>query len=171
MSLWQRIFSTEIDDSPLKDRSVLDLRIGDTVSHDLMDYLVVGQVTYCNNSGYTWTDYQLEGDGDTWLVFEKDLDLVAIYKPVDLDLTGKPPKEIKYQGMVYYLCEFGRTGITEVNGQKTDKGCSIKYWQYQDNTGGYVIYVEDCSGKLEMSCGYCIRPYELKLIRKLRAIH
>lgn len=171
MSVWKRIFSTETTDFQTKNPSVLNLSIGDTVSHDLIDYVVVGQVSYYDESGFTWTDYQLEGDGDTWLVFEKDLDLVAIYKPADLDLTGKPPKEINYEGMVYCLCEFGRAGITEVNGQTLIKGSPIKYWEYHDNTGGYVIYVEDRGGKLEISCGYCIRPHELRLIRKLRAIY
>ncbi len=172
MSVWQSMFSTAVNDSKTKDSSVLGLRISDIVSHDLMDYLVVGQCTYNNDSGSSWTDYQLEGDGDTWLVYEKDLDLVAIYKPADLDLNGKPPKEIKYQGIMYSLCDFGRAGITEVNGQAVNnRGSAIRYHQYHDKTGGYAIFVEDCDGKLEISCGYCIKPQEIRLIRKLRAIY
>lgn len=151
---------------------MLNLRIGDTVSHDLIDYLVVGHVTYYDDSGFTWTDYQLEGDGDTWLVFEKDRDLVAIYNPADLDLNGKCPAEIKYEGMVYSLCEFGRAGISAVNGEPVNnKESFINFWQYQNNTGSYLISVEECSGRLEVSHGYCIRPDEIRLIRKLRAIY
>lgn len=173
MSVWQKMFSTAISNSNTKNHSVLDLCIGDTVTHDLMDYLVVGQINYYDeDSGLTWIDYELEGDGYTWLVFEKDLDLVAIYKPADLDLSGKPPQEIKYQGLVYSLCESGRAEISMVNGEPADdKRGLIKYWQYQDRTGGYMLCLEDSGGKLKMSCGYCIRPDEIRLMRKLRAIY
>lgn len=172
MSIWQGIFSIQTDDSQTKNRSVLNLHIGDTVSHDLIDYLVVGQDTFRSDSGHTWTDYHLEGDGYTWLVFEKDLDVAAIYKPADLNLAGNPPQEIKYEGTVYGLCEFGSAGIKEVNGQSVNNlVSSIRYWQYEDNTGSYVIYVEERDGTREISCGYCIRPRELRLIRRLRAIY
>lgn len=46
MRVWHRMFSSALDDSWTRDRSVLNLRIGDTVCHDLIDYLVVRQVTY-----------------------------------------------------------------------------------------------------------------------------
>lgn len=97
---------------------------------------------------------------------------MAIYKPAELELTGRLPEEIKYQGTVYLLAESGRVGISEVNGTAVNNTeNSAKYWQYHDNSGGYVIYIENRGGKREISCGYCIKTHELRLIRKLRAIY
>jgi hypothetical protein len=168
MGIFDKIFGRKPDKSENKveKRNLLNMRVGDIVSYDLIDYTVVGLIKY-EDSGYTWTAYQLEGDGERiWLGVEQDDALEAgIYKPVKLDLGDKPPRKITYRDKVFYLDEAGSATIVAVEGQAgAVAGQRINYWEYEDESEDYALSVEMWGGDLEVSFGYYIHPRELSIM-------
>jgi len=147
-------------------RTLKNLRVGDIVSYDLVDYTVVGLIKY-EDSGYKWIAYQLEGEGERiWLAVEQDDTLeISIYRPVKLDIGKRPPNRINYDNKTFYLDEAGTATITGVEGEAGARpGQQIKYWQYEDEEEDFALSVELWGGDLDVSYGYYIHERELSIM-------
>ncbi|MFD2673565.1 DUF4178 domain-containing protein [Marinicrinis sediminis] len=146
-------------------RHALNLQVQDIVTYDLEDYQVAGKLVY-EDSGYTWTSYNLKGDrGFIWLAAELDDELeVGIYERVRADIP-RPEKKLILDDVTYYLEEHGWAMIREAQGQAGARpGQQVEYWDYTSEFGDLYLSIEKWGGDLEISKGYEIDAYELKFL-------
>ncbi|MFD1851885.1 DUF4178 domain-containing protein [Oceanobacillus bengalensis] len=168
MGLFSNLFSKKKQNKPVpKERNALNIEIGDIVTYDLRDFEVVGKITY-RDSGYEWLSYQLLEDGghDTiWLAAEMDDELeLGIYKSVQLPVTSPYPKKLEFEGKTYFLEE---EGVARVQGQGRSsslQGKETHYGDYADEDDESYLSLESWGTEIEVSVGYSIEPYELKII-------
>lgn len=139
-------------------RTPLNLQVGDILEYDLVDYQVIGKVTY-KQEGYVWYDYHLSaGEDNLWLFAEDDdqLKLVIFEKlPFKEDLYSKigskPPDKISRGEKEFSLVETGQAEIT-VEGQVGAKtGQRVRYADYV--SGQQWLSVEWWGAELEISQG------------------
>ncbi|MBD8067370.1 DUF4178 domain-containing protein [Bacillus sp. PS06] len=165
MSILKKLFGKKDVVPEVKHRSVLTLEVGDIVTYDLEDYQVVGKLIY-HSHGFEWIAYQLQGSNKSiWLSAEMDDELnVAIYEKATLKLTEPIPKELLYEGVKYYLDE---SGIARVKGEGRGKNVNnleCQYFDFCDDNEEQFLSVEIWGSEIEVSYGYEIEEYEIKII-------
>ncbi|HZG73551.1 MAG TPA: DUF4178 domain-containing protein [Chondromyces sp.] len=165
MGFLDRLFKREKAVPKVQERTVLNLQVGDIVSYDLQDYQVVGKLRY-NDSGYTWDAYQLQGDtGTIWLGVELDDELeLGIYKTVKLHLSEPIPKKVNYDGRTYHLEEQGTAHVTGEGRGQNVHGKQVKYFDFADPSEEHFLSVEVWGTEVEVSYGYEIEEFELKIL-------
>ncbi|MBM7572867.1 DUF4178 domain-containing protein [Aquibacillus albus] len=165
MGLFQKLFKKKDNRPQIKERTPLSLEVGDIVVYDLTDYEVVGKINYRQGS-YEWFGYQLlEGNDTIWLAAEMDDDLeLGIYKPIKLPVSYPFPKQISYQEKTYYLDEEGEARVVGEGRSRNVNGSIVKYAEYYDDEESYFISLEHWGSEMEVSLGYPIEEYELKII-------
>jgi hypothetical protein len=145
-------------------RTLKNLRVKDTVSHNLLDYTIVGLMKY-EDSGYKWISYRLEGQGERiWLTVEQNENSeTTIFRPIKMHIGNRPPNRLNYDNRTFYLEEAGTATIAGVEGEA---GISpeqrVKYWKYTDE-GEYYLSIELWGNKLEVFYGYTIPHWELNI--------
>lgn len=166
MGLFSKIFSKNKKSEPSpKERTVLSIQIGDILTYDLVDYEVVGKITYRDGS-YEWYGYQLlEGHDTIWLSAEMDDELeLGIYKKIQLPLTKTFPKELTYENNTYYLEESGTARVVGEGRSSNLNGTEMKYADYTDSDAAHYISLEEWGTEVEASFGYPVEPYEIKIM-------
>lgn len=166
VGIFSRIFSKSKKNEPApKERDVLTIKVGDIVTYDLVDYEVVGKITY-RSGNYEWYSYQLlEGKNTIWLAAEMDDELeLGIYKKVTL-LVSKPfPKELSHDGNKYYFDEAGTARIIGEGRSANLQGSEVEYAEYTDADEENFISLEVWGSEVEVSVGYPIESYEIKIM-------
>jgi hypothetical protein len=165
MSFLKKLFGKKVEVPVVEERTVLTIKVGDIVAYDLEDYEVVGKLIY-HDHGFEWIAYQLQGPSKTiWLSAEMDDELgVAIYEKIPLKLHEPLPKELVHDGIKYYLDE---SGIARVRGEGRGKNVNnleCKYFDYCDDDEEQFLSVEVWGSEVEVSYGYEIEEYEIKII-------
>ncbi len=165
MGFFQRLFGKKEEREEIKPRDVFSIKINDIVSYELEDYQTVGKLVYKDGS-FTWTAYQLEGDGRTlWLSVEMDDELeLAMYEKIPLKLPGEVPKKLSYDGTDYYLEESGTAQVKgEGRGANVD-GMTVNYYDFSDEAEESFLSVENWGSEIEVSIGRGIEDYEIKIL-------
>ncbi|WP_050182156.1 DUF4178 domain-containing protein [Domibacillus robiginosus] len=166
MGFWKKLFGGGDKTVPeARERTLLNLRIGDFVTYDLADYQVTGKIHY-NDSGYTWDAYQLAADGKTlWLSVELDDELeVGMYKTVRIPGLEPGSKKITYEERTYYLEESGRAYVKAEGRSENVHGKNVDYYDYTDDSEEHFLSVEVWGGDVEVSYGYEIEEYEITIL-------
>ncbi|RKQ29930.1 DUF4178 domain-containing protein [Oceanobacillus halophilus] len=168
MGLFSKWFSSKKQDKPVpKERNALSIEVGDIITYDLVDYEVVGKITY-RDGGYEWLSYQLleEGGHNTiWLAAEMDDELeLGIYKRVQLPVSKPYPKQLVYENKTYNKEEEGNARVLGEGRSANLQGIETHYADYTDNEDESFLSVEAWGTEIEVSVGYSIEPYELKII-------
>ena len=166
MSFLKKLFGKKEQDVPVvKERNVFTIEVGDIVAYDLEDYEVVGKLTY-NDSGFEWIAYQLESpSGTVWLSAEMDDQVyLGIYEKIKLKLDEPIPKEIEYNGTRYYLDESGLARVKGEGRGKNVNDMNCRYFDYEDEEEEKYLSVEIWGSEIEVSSGYDINEYEIKII-------
>lgn len=166
MGFWKRLFEGTTETVPeAKERTLLNLRVGDFVTYDLADYEVTGKIHY-NDSGYTWDAYQLAANGKTvWLSVELDDELeVGMYETVRLAGAEPGSKKLTYDGRTYYLEEEGRAYVKAEGRSENVHGKNVDYYDYTEDSGEHFLSVEVWGGDVEVSYGYEIEEYEITIL-------
>ncbi|WP_156291471.1 DUF4178 domain-containing protein [Oceanobacillus salinisoli] len=168
MGLFSKLFSSKKQEKPApKERTALNIEIGDIVTYDLTDYEVVGKITYRDGS-YEWLSYQLleEGGHETiWLAAEMDDELeLGIYKRVQLPVSKPYPKQLEYENKTYYKEEEGNARVLGQGRSANLQGMETHYADYADEEEESFLSLESWGTEVEVSVGYSIEPYELKII-------
>ncbi len=166
MSFFKKLFGNKEVVREVKERTVLSIQVGDIVEYDLEDYQVVGKLTY-NSHGFEWIAYQLQHPEKTiWLSAEMDDELnVGIYKKIPtLKLQEPLPKEITYDGKTYYFDESGVARVTGEGRGKNVNNMECKYFGYCDDEEEEFLSVEVWGTEVEVSHGYEIEEFEIKII-------
>ncbi|WP_066172903.1 DUF4178 domain-containing protein [Bacillus marinisedimentorum] len=165
MGFFQRLFGKKEEREEIKQRDVFSIKIDDIVSYELEDYQAVGKLVY-KDGNFTWTAYQLKGDGRTlWLSAEMDDELeLGMYEKIPLKLSGEIPNKLYYDGTEYYLEESGSARVKgEGRGANVD-GLIVKYYDFSDKAEESFLSVEDWGGEIEASIGWEIEEYEIKIL-------
>ncbi|RLL48517.1 DUF4178 domain-containing protein [Oceanobacillus piezotolerans] len=168
MGLFSKLFSKKKQSAPApKERNALNIKVGDIITYDLRDYEVVGKITYRDGS-YEWLSYQLLEDGGhntIWLAAEMDDELeLGIYKRIQLPVSTPYPKKLVHEGKAYYLEEEGTARVLGEGRSKNLQGMETHYGDYEDDEGESFLSLESWGTEIEVSIGYSIEPYELKII-------
>ncbi|WP_068674693.1 DUF4178 domain-containing protein [Oceanobacillus sp. Castelsardo] len=168
MGLFSKLFSSKkADKVEPKERNALNIQIGDIITYDLRDYEVVGKITY-RDGGYEWLSYQLleEGGHQTiWLSAEMDDELeLGIYKRVQVPVSKPYPKQITYENKTYFKEEEGTARVLGEGRGSNLQGMETHYADYVDKNEEGYLSVESWGTEVEVSLGYSIEAYELKII-------
>nr|WP_256521672.1 DUF4178 domain-containing protein [Halobacillus sp. A5] len=159
------MFSKQQDQKQeVKERNALNLQIGDIITYDLVDYEVVGKITY-RDGGYEWFSYQLlEGKNIKWLAAEMDDELeLGIYETIKLPVNSFPAK-MEYESMTYHKDEEGEAHVVGEGRSKNVNGQTIRYAEYLSEDEETYLSLESWGSEVEVSYGFDIEEYELKII-------
>ncbi|WP_366923635.1 DUF4178 domain-containing protein [Metallumcola ferriviriculae] len=165
MGFFKKVFGGGDKGKPVVQRNALNLKVGDIVSYDLEDYVVIGVLEY-NDEGWVWRDYHLESEGKhIWLSAEQDDELyLGIFEKIKMPLE-KPEKRITYDGVHFELDEASTARITVVEGQVGARvGNEVRYWDYCDDEEEKFISIENWDGDFECSYGFEIDPHEVSFM-------
>ncbi len=166
MNFFNRLFGEASKKTPeTEKRTLLNLRIGDFVAYDLVDYEVTSKIHY-NDSGYTWTVYQLFSGGKTlWLSVELDDELeTGIYQTIRIPDLEPGAKKVTYESQTYYLEEQGQAYVKAEGRSKSVHGKNVYYYDYTDESGKQFLSVEVWGGDVEVSRGFEIEEYEMNIL-------
>ena len=166
MGLLSKIFTKNKNTKPApKERTVLSIEVGDIINYDLVDYEVVGKITY-RDGNYEWYGYQLlEGHDTIWLAAEMDDELeLGIYKKVQLAVSKPYPKQLNYEGKTYYLEESGTARVIGEGRSKNIHDSLVDYADYSDDDEESYLSIEGWGTEIEASVGYPIENYEIKIM-------
>lgn len=141
------------------------MEVGDIVSYDLTDYEVVGKIEY-RDSGFKWTVYQLlQGRNYIWLSAEMDDELeVGVYKKIQFPVSDPYPETLEYEGATYHLKEDGHAQVSGFGRSESLSGLNVHYADYIDEHEENFLSVENWGSEVEVSKGYPIKEYEIKII-------
>ncbi|WP_101844653.1 DUF4178 domain-containing protein [Halobacillus sp. Marseille-P3879] len=165
MGFFSRLFSKQQkDQQEVKERNALNLQIGDIITYDLVDYEVVGKITY-RDGGYEWFSYQLlEGRNVKWLAAEMDDELeLGIYETIKLPMNSFPDK-IEYEHTTYHKDEEGEANVVGEGRSQNVNGQTIRYAEYISGDEETYLSLESWGSEVEVSYGFDIEEYELKII-------
>ncbi|UFT98028.1 DUF4178 domain-containing protein [Radiobacillus kanasensis] len=165
MGLFSKLFQKKEERPVVRDRTVLSLQVGDIVVYDLTDYEVVGKITYRDHS-YEWIAYQLlEGRNTIWLSAEMDDELeLGIYHKIPLQVSEPFPKQLSYEDKTYYLDEEGNATVVGEGRSRNINGRTTHYADYYDEEEEHYLSLESWDSEVEVSYGYPIEEYEIKII-------
>ncbi|KXS41541.1 MULTISPECIES: DUF4178 domain-containing protein [unclassified Candidatus Frackibacter] len=148
--------------SEVKARNPFNLRVGDIIEYDLVEYEVIGKIIY-EEGGYEWYDYHLLGNGKhLWLFAEEDdqISLVLFNKipnanKLYAELQRGHPATINFDGKQYSLVEEGEANINVIGKVGAKTGQRVKYADYRCNN--QWISVEEWGNELEINVGTRIK--------------
>lgn len=144
-------------------RTVMNLQVGDIVSYLGADYMVEGRLDY-DDEGWTWVTYMLvDGAQIRWLSVEEDDQLeVSLWDEANLDLSGKPPEFLEYEGQRFKMVEWGTARVSQTGKTGRKAGLNMEYFEYEGQ-GDRYLSVEKWGNEIEVSVGEDINPYGLEL--------
>lgn len=154
------------EEPPLvKERTPLNIKVGDIVTYDLVDYEVVGKISYRQDS-YQWFSYQLlDGKKSIWLAAEMDEELeLGIYTSIQLSVPSSYPKTLSYEGKSYTLDEEGEARVTGEGRSQNVNGRIVHFADYEDADEESFISLEDWGSEIEASIGHPVEEYEIKIM-------
>lgn len=166
VGLFSKLFSKNKKSEPApKERDVFTIKVGDIVTYDLVDYEVVGKITY-RSGNYEWYSYQLlEGKNTVWLAAEMDDELeLGIYSKITFPVSKPFPKELSHEGKTYYFDESGTARIIGEGRSANLQGSEVEYAEYVDEDEEGSISLEVWGSEVEVSVGYPIESYEIKIM-------
>lgn len=167
MGLFSKLFSKDKNrnQTEITERTPLNIQVGDIVTYDLVDYEVVGKITYRDGS-YEWYSYQLlEGRNSIWLAAEMDDELeLGIYKSISLPVSESFPKKLEYEGITYHLDEKGKAQVLGQGRSENIHGRTVDYADYCDEDDEKYLSVESWGTEVEVSVGHPIEEYEIKIL-------
>ncbi|WP_100330067.1 DUF4178 domain-containing protein [Bacillus xiapuensis] len=165
MGFFSRLFHNKKQEDEIEERTVLNLQVGDIVTYNLEDYQVVGKLHY-NDSGYTWDAYQLQGEGKIkWLSVEMDDELeIGMYERANLQLDQPIPESVAYKDRQYHLSEQGTAFVKGEGRSQNVHGKDMEYYDFEDNSEEHFLSVEIWGSEVEVSYGYAIEEYEIKIL-------
>jgi hypothetical protein len=165
VSFFRKLFSKKDERPQVVERNVFNLEMNDFVTYDLEDYEVVGKLTYSDH-GFTWHAYQLKStDRTLWLSVEMDDELLlGIYEKSKMKISEPIPKEITHEGITYFLDEKGVANVSGIGRGQNVNGATCKYFDFCDEDEENYLSVEVWGSEVEVSKGYDIEEYELKII-------
>ncbi|WP_342670319.1 DUF4178 domain-containing protein [Bacillus solimangrovi] len=161
----KRVFKKMQKEPEIEERTVFNMKVGDIVTYDLMDYQVVGKLSY-NDHGFQWHAYQLEGtDESIWLSVEMDDELeLGIYRTANLNLTEPIPDKIEYNERTYHLDEKGIANVRGEGRGKNVSGMNVRYFDLADNQDENFLSIEIWGSEIEVSEGFEIDSFEIKIL-------
>ncbi|MBM7606341.1 hypothetical protein JOC75_004389 [Metabacillus crassostreae] len=166
MSFFSKLFGKKPSSTkPVEERNMFNLQTDDIITYDLEDYKVVGKISY-DDHGFTWHAYQLEGVNRTmWLSVEMDDELyLGMYEKIKLKPQEPFPKKIEHEGTTFYLDESGTARVTGLGRSQNINGMNCQYFDYCDDDEEKFLSVEKWGSEVEVSVGYEIEQFELKII-------
>ena len=158
------------------ERDFSDLRVGDIVQHNAVDYLVEGMINY-DESGHRWQAARLtDGATDRWMMvgLERMGETVKRLLEVDTstEIAGFPPETIVLAGTRYNLEKRG-TATTSTEGEvgrlpgyKGTAPASVGrclWWQYE-GAGADTLIIEQWADEFRVLRGSKMTDTDLEFL-------
>ncbi|TLS39118.1 DUF4178 domain-containing protein [Pseudalkalibacillus caeni] len=165
MSLFSKLFKKKQSKPEIKERNLFNMKVNDIVTYELEDFQVVGKLRY-NDHGYEWIAYQLLGSDETlWLSVEMDDELeLAMYKSIKHKLSEPIPEKLDVNGTEYFLDEKGQARVQGEGRGKNVDGREVKYYDFANEEEDKFLSIEVWGSEVEVSEGYEIDDYEIKIL-------
>lgn len=165
MGILSRLFKKKEVKPEVVERDFFNIQINDIITYNLEDYQVAGKLVY-NDYGYEWYAYQLVGASETiWLSAEMDDELeLGIYKTSKEKLSQPIPKQVKVNGTSYSLTEEGTAKVRGEGRGSNVSGREVNYYDFSNDEEDRFLSVEVWGSEVEVSEGYEIEEYEIKII-------
>ncbi len=140
------------------------LKMGDAVSYEGVDYLIAGRITYSVASGRFYAYLLQDREANHWLRIGQNQEL-AVTEEVAFNAPSPLPQTLNYSGKTYTLAEQGAASVT-VEGPTGTKPGVVNYARYAADGGGR-LWLEDWGTETKVQAGHVVDPMEVKLYRKL----
>lgn len=165
MGFLSRLFQKKEEKPEVKDRTLMNMKIGDMVSYNLADYEIVGKLVY-NDHGYQWFEYQLESMEKTiWLNVEMDDELeCSVYEKTTEKIKEPVPKTVELGGISYTLEENGTANVRGEGRSSNVNGMQVQYYDYSDKAEENYLSVEYWGTDVEVSVGQEADAYDFNII-------
>lgn len=152
--------------------NIMNLRVGDYVTYQNVDYYVRQRFLY-KAGAYEWIAYQFsdnERQKYMWLDVEDDdginIDMsVPIKLPSGVNLTMlKEKRSIKIDNELYEHDEYGRAQVKIERENKRWDSDVVEYWDYFNSDESKFLSFEKWGvDELETALGHPIKEYELEI--------
>jgi hypothetical protein len=149
---------------PVEERNVMNMRVGDIINIEDVDYEVQGILKF-NDHGWKWIEYKIKDSRKTyWLSVEEDDDIeISMYQEV-VAITTEPTKVYEYKGIKYYMQEGSDAIVEDIEGKiNAVKGEQVDYYEYTDEDDENLLSIEIWDGEVEMSIGRWIEDYNIEI--------
>ncbi len=140
------------------------LKMGDAVSYEGVDYLIAGRITYSVASGKFYAYLLQDHEPNHWLRITLNQEL-AVTQEVTFTVPSPLPDSLSYGGKNYTRADQGAASVS-VEGPMGAKPGSVNYTRYNADSGGR-LWVEDWGTETKVQAGTVVDPMEVKLYRKL----
>ena len=151
--------------SPLLERTVFDLQLGDIVQYFETDWVVEGWLTY-RQDGFSWCEYLLQGgERIRWLsVEEDDVVRVAWLAPTKaLSFEREPPPTLQFDSETYQRTDSGTADMEREGNVRQHHAEQCRFFDYE-GSNDKVLSIEEWDGQYEVTVGRCIHPSHLTLL-------
>lgn len=143
-----------------------NLRVGDVVAY-IDDTYVVSQKITNHANGFFWHDYRLDDGPEKhlWLSVEDDDELVvALFRPIALEIAETPPDSLTWDGKRFRLREKGKSDakIQRQSGQETRT--TVQSWDYEAEDGALLGVQRWGESEFEAMLGQVVTPSLLDLM-------
>ncbi len=163
MGFLNKMFGSNNKKEKIIARNPFNLQINDIVDYDLVEYQVIGKITY-NEEGYLWYDYHMfDGKDHLWLYAEDDDQVrLALFRKLNADhelysrLQAETPSVIEYEAQKFSLLEEGNATIKVEGKVGARDNQQVKYWDYETGNGDHIS-VEKWGNELEISVGKVVK--------------
>ncbi|RMH39219.1 MAG: DUF4178 domain-containing protein [Deltaproteobacteria bacterium] len=163
-------------DTPLLERTVRDVRVGDVIQRDGADWVVEGVVQY-DEDGHRWRGARLDdGARERWMLVGLDRGGAAtvrwLVEREDVQITGYPPEALAVDGATFRQNTRG-TATARVMGdagsleptapEGPDSVTRCRWWSYSA-AGSATLVVEQWGDAYRVLHGERLRPDDIELM-------
>jgi hypothetical protein len=162
--IWQS--NVEAEMPGVVERDLTNMRVGDIVSHDLIDYRVEG-VTVYRSGGQVRLGYLLEGAAGTRYLLVEQKERVRAYLFETLNARLENPEEINHEMIFedksYFETVRGESSVS-VQGKSAFVPYDAVYWWLHLADDGDALLFEWQNGEVLIRLGKPVKPFEVNIL-------
>jgi len=148
------------------ERNLTNMRVGDILSHDLIDYKVEGVTIYRNGSHVRY-GYLLQSPGQTRYLLVERREKLRVYLFETLNARLENPEEINremvFEDVAYYESARGESAVN-VLGQSAFTSYDPVYWWLHLADDGRAMLFEWQQGEILIRLGVPIKSHEVTIL-------
>ena len=150
----------------VQERNLTNLRVGDILSYDLMDYKVEGVTIYRNGAQVRY-GYLLQSGAQTRYLLVEQKEKLRIYLFETLEARLENPDEVNnemiYEDVSYYESVRGESSVN-VLGKSAFTSHDLVYWWLHLADDGRAMLFEWQKGEILIRIGQPVKPFEISIL-------
>lgn len=170
MSMLKRvknIFKANRDEGvKVEARSLMNMKVGDIFSYDLVDYKVEG-ITIYRNGSQVRMGYLLSSASQTRYLLAEQRESIRAYLLETLNARLENPDEINhemnFEGVSYYEAARGDSAVNVVGKSSFSTYDLVHWWLHLSDDGRPMLF-EWQRGEIIIRVGESVKPYECRIL-------